>query len=128
MVNSSRPAPSCTPRRLLTSSSAGRCSVCFRAPQSQGPSGSPEGPSATRARRLATLWPKVCSGPDEERTRLKTYVERFNAHDFDAVRAMLAEDVRLEVVNRVRVEGKNSVAPYFRNYAARPQLRLIAGF
>jgi len=41
---------------------------------------------------------------------------------------MLAEDVRLEVVNRVRVEGKKSVAPYFRNYAARPQLRLIAGF
>ena len=65
---------------------------------------------------------------DEERARLKTYVERFNAHDFDAVRAMLAEDVRLEVVNRVRVEGKKSVAPYFSNYAARPHLRFIAGF
>ena len=65
---------------------------------------------------------------EPERTRLKTYVERFNAHDFDAVRAMLAEDVRLEVVNRVRVDGKKSVAPYFANYAARPDLRFMPGF
>src|SRR5262244_270942 len=66
--------------------------------------------------------------PEPERTRLKTYVERFNAHDFDAVRAMLAEDVRLEVVNRVRVDGKKNVAPYFSNYAARPHWRFMAGF
>jgi RNA polymerase sigma-70 factor, ECF subfamily len=65
---------------------------------------------------------------EPERARLKIFVERFNAHDFDAVRAMLAEDVRLEVVNRVRVDGKKGVAPYFSNYAARPQLRFIAGF
>ena len=57
--------------------------------------------------------------------RLKTYVERFNAHDFDAVRAMLAEDVRLEIVNRVRLDGKTSVAPYFGNYAARPHWRFL---
>jgi len=60
--------------------------------------------------------------PEPERTRLKTYVEHFNAHDFDAVRAMLAEDVRLEVVNRVRVDGKKHVAPYFSNYAARGRI------
>ena len=65
---------------------------------------------------------------EPERTRLKTYVERFNAHDFDALRAMLAEDVRLEVVNRVRLDGKKSVAPYFSNYAARPHWRFIPGF
>jgi len=65
---------------------------------------------------------------EPERARLKAYVERFNAHDFDAVRAMLAEDVRLELVNRVRLEGKKSVAPYFSNYATRPHWRFIAGF
>jgi len=65
---------------------------------------------------------------EPERARLKTYVERFNAHDFDAVRAMLAEDVRLELVNRVRLEGKKSVAPYFGNYAIRPHWRLLPGF
>jgi len=66
--------------------------------------------------------------PEAERTRLKTYVERFNAHDFDAIRAMLAEDVRLDVVNRVRLDGKRSVAPYFGNYEARPYWRFLAGF
>ena len=63
-----------------------------------------------------------------ERTRLKAYVERFNAHDFDAVRTMLAEDVRLELVNRVRLDGKKSVAPYFGNYATRPHWQFVAGF
>jgi RNA polymerase sigma-70 factor, ECF subfamily len=65
---------------------------------------------------------------EPERTRLKAYVERFNAHDFDAVRAMLAEDVRLELVNRVRLDGKKSVAPYFGNYATRPHWQFVAGF
>jgi len=65
---------------------------------------------------------------EPERTRLKTYVELFNAHDFDAIRAMLAEDVRLDVVNRVRLDGKQSVAPYFGNYATRPYWRFLAGF
>ena len=65
---------------------------------------------------------------EPERTRLKAYVERFNAHDFDAVRAMLAEDVQLELVNRLRLDGKKSVAPYFGNYATRPHWRFIAGF
>jgi len=65
---------------------------------------------------------------DPERTRLKAYVERFNAHDFDAVRAMLAEDVRLEIVNRVRLEQKRNVAPYFSNYATRPYWRFLPGF
>jgi RNA polymerase sigma-70 factor (ECF subfamily) len=65
---------------------------------------------------------------EPERTRLRAYVERFNAHDFDAVRAMLAEDVRLEIVNRLRLDGKKSVAPYFGNYATRPHWRFIPGF
>ena len=65
---------------------------------------------------------------EQERTRLKTYVELFNAHDFDAIRAMLAEDVRLDVVNRVRLDGKQSVAPYFGNYATRPYWRFLVGF
>lgn len=64
---------------------------------------------------------------EPERLRLKSYVERFNAHDFDAVRAMLAEDVQFEVVNRLRRDGK-SAASYFTNYAARPHWRFLAGF
>jgi RNA polymerase sigma-70 factor (ECF subfamily) len=83
--------------------------------------------------RLRTLAAEADDAPvptlaEPERTRLKTYVERFNAHDFDAVRAMLAEDVRLEIVNRVRLDGKTSVAPYFGNYAARPHWQFRPGF
>jgi RNA polymerase sigma-70 factor (ECF subfamily) len=83
--------------------------------------------------RLRTLAAETDDAPvpvlaEPERTRLKTYVERFNAHDFDAVRAMLAEDVRLELVNRLRLDGKKIVAPYFTNYDARPYWRFVAGF
>ena len=83
--------------------------------------------------RLRTLAAEADDAPvptlaEPERTRLKIYVERFNAHDFDAVRAMLAEDVHLELVNRVRLDGKKSVAPYFGNYATRPHWRFIPGF
>ena len=35
-----------------------------------------------------------------ERDRLRAYADRFNARDFDALRALLAEDVRLDLVNR----------------------------
>jgi RNA polymerase sigma-70 factor, ECF subfamily len=83
--------------------------------------------------RLRTLAAEADDAPapalaEPERMRLKTFVERFNAHDFDAVRAMLAEDVRLEMVNRVRLNAKKNVAPYFSNYATRPHWRFIAGF
>lgn len=82
--------------------------------------------------RLRTLAMEAEDAPvpvlgESERLRLKTYVDRFNAHDFDAVRAMLAEDVRFEIVNRMRRDGK-STRPYFNNYAARPHWRFLAGF
>jgi RNA polymerase sigma-70 factor, ECF subfamily len=53
---------------------------------------------------------------ETERARLAAYVERFNARDFDAVRAMLADDVRLELVNRRRLRGRSEVQNYFHNY------------
>ncbi|MBB3452731.1 RNA polymerase sigma-70 factor (ECF subfamily) [Rhizobium sp. BK313] len=47
--------------------------------------------------------------------RLAKYVDCFNARDFDAVRDMLADDVRLELVSRVRMEGRQEVSRYFEN-------------
>jgi RNA polymerase sigma-70 factor, ECF subfamily len=86
------------------------------------------GRSHLRALAVETDDTPVPALAESEQTRLKTYVERFNAHDFDAVRAMLAEDVRLELVNRLRLDGKKSVAPYFSNYASRPHWRFLPGF
>jgi RNA polymerase sigma-70 factor (ECF subfamily) len=62
------------------------------------------------------------------RARLTAYVDRFNARDFDAVRDMLAADVRLELVNRLRLEGKDKVSPYFHRYAEVAPWRCVPGF
>jgi RNA polymerase sigma-70 factor (ECF subfamily) len=44
------------------------------------------------------------------------YAELFNARDWDGVRALLAEDVRLDLVSRLRRAGKRNVGNYFSNY------------
>jgi RNA polymerase sigma-70 factor, ECF subfamily len=54
---------------------------------------------------------------ESERSLLAAYIDRFNARDFDAVRDMLAEEVRLELVNRLRVRGRSDVGNYFTRYA-----------
>ena len=53
---------------------------------------------------------------DADRERLSAYVASFNARDFDAIRAMIADDVRLELVNKTRLNGKAEVSRYFGNY------------
>jgi RNA polymerase sigma-70 factor (ECF subfamily) len=56
---------------------------------------------------------------EREHERLARYVDRFNARDFDAVRDMLAEDVRLDLVGRFVRRGKPGVSQYFGNYGGR---------
>jgi RNA polymerase sigma-70 factor, ECF subfamily len=63
-----------------------------------------------------------------ERTRLSAYVERFNARDFETIRNMLAEDVRLELVNRTHLKGREEVRRYFGNYASTWDWHLRLGF
>jgi RNA polymerase sigma-70 factor (ECF subfamily) len=54
---------------------------------------------------------------EAERSRVAMYVDCFNARDFDTIRDMLAEDVRLEVVNRGQRNGRREVGSYFHKYA-----------
>jgi RNA polymerase sigma-70 factor (ECF subfamily) len=70
---------------------------------------------------------RVPALPTAERARLAAYVERFNARDFDRVRDMLAEDVRLELVNRLRLQGKSEVGAYFHRYAETNFWRFVPG-
>ncbi len=56
--------------------------------------------------------------PDDVRVKLIRYVEGFTNRDFDAIRAMLADDVRLDLVARLRRQGKTEVREYFDRYAA----------
>ena len=62
-----------------------------------------------------------------ERDRLGAYVAHFNARDFDAIRAMIADDVRLDLVSRARLKGKAEVSRYFGNYSKLGDWHLVPG-
>jgi len=63
-----------------------------------------------------------------ERTLLAAYIDRFNARDYDAVRAMLAQEVRLDLINRRQLNGKAEVQNYFTNYANASPRHFALGF
>ena len=64
---------------------------------------------------------------DEMRARLIKYVEGFITGDFNAVRAMLADDVKLDLVATLRKQGKSEVGEYYAAYAAAQQWAYAAG-
>jgi RNA polymerase sigma-70 factor (ECF subfamily) len=64
---------------------------------------------------------------ETDRARLSAYVASFNARDFDAIRAMIADDVRLELVNKTRLNGKAEVSRYFGNYDKVADWHLVPG-
>jgi RNA polymerase sigma-70 factor, ECF subfamily len=70
--------------------------------------------------------PPVLAEP--QRSLLTAYVDRFNARDFDRIRDMLADEVRLEVVSRTRLTGRSEVGKYFGNYSQAQDWRLVPGF
>jgi RNA polymerase sigma-70 factor (ECF subfamily) len=64
---------------------------------------------------------------EADRRRLAAYVERFNARDFDALRAQLADEVKVEVVTRTRLNGRGEVGRYFGNYSQTTDWHLVPG-
>lgn len=64
---------------------------------------------------------------DEEREKITAFVHMFRTGDFDAIRAMLAEDVKLDLVNRLSLEGKERISPYFSRYAETTRWRFAFG-
>ena len=80
-------------------------------------------------RRLAqapedTLVPLIS---DSDRRKITTYVHLFRSGNFDAIRAMLADDVKLELVNRLRLQGKDEIGRYFTRYAEETKWRFALG-
>jgi RNA polymerase sigma-70 factor (ECF subfamily) len=65
---------------------------------------------------------------EKERSLLSAYVERFNARDFEAIRDMLAAEVRLDLVARTRMSGRSEVGTYLGNYSRTHDWRFVAGF
>ena len=64
---------------------------------------------------------------DADRARLGAYVAHFNARDFDAIRSLIADDVRLELVSKTRMNGKAEVSRYFGNYSKAEDWYLAPG-
>jgi RNA polymerase sigma-70 factor (ECF subfamily) len=63
-----------------------------------------------------------------QRELLARYVDRFNARDFEAVRAMLADEVRLDLVGRVKLAGAAEINDhYFYNYNLVEDWRMALG-
>jgi len=64
---------------------------------------------------------------DADRQKMSAYVHLFRNGDFDAVRAMLADDVKLELVNRLKLEGRDKIGAYFTRYAEVTKWRFALG-
>ena len=64
---------------------------------------------------------------DVDRQKITAFVRLFRSGDFDAIRAMLADDVKLDLVNRLQWEGRDKIAPYFTRYAEVTKWRFSLG-
>jgi RNA polymerase sigma-70 factor, ECF subfamily len=64
---------------------------------------------------------------DAERSLLAAYIDRFNARDFDTMRNMLADEVRLDLVSRTRVTGRPEVSKYYGYYERLTDWRFALG-
>jgi RNA polymerase sigma-70 factor (ECF subfamily) len=56
------------------------------------------------------------------------YAALFNARDWDGVRAMLSDDVRLELISRSQRAGRREVGVYFSNYERIADWHLVPGW
>ncbi|WP_432721143.1 sigma-70 family RNA polymerase sigma factor [Jeongeupia wiesaeckerbachi] len=64
---------------------------------------------------------------DSDRQKISAYVQLFQSGDFDAVRAMLADDVKLDLVNRLQLAGRDKIGMYFTRYAEVTKWRFALG-
>jgi RNA polymerase sigma factor (sigma-70 family) len=64
---------------------------------------------------------------DQDRHKIAAFVHLFQSGDFDAIRAMLADDVKLELVNRLQLQGRDRIVPYFTRYAEVSKWRFALG-
>jgi RNA polymerase sigma factor (sigma-70 family) len=64
---------------------------------------------------------------DSDRRKITAYVDLFRSGDFDAIRALLTEDVKLDLVNRLQLEGRDKIGLYFTRYAQETKWRFALG-
>jgi RNA polymerase sigma-70 factor (ECF subfamily) len=82
------------------------------------------------ALRLLAQAPEDATLPlmsDVDRQKIAAYVQLFRSGDFDAIRAMLADDVKLDLVNRLQLQGRDKIDLYFTRYAEVTKWRFALG-
>lgn len=77
------------------------------------------------ALRKATGPPTSAPRAREMSAELGRYASLFNAHDWDGVRALLADDVRLDLVSQRKAAGRREVGQYLGNYDRALDWRLV---
>lgn len=84
----------------------------------------------TRLRELSTE-PEAPAMPphlsDQERSLLTRYIACFNARDFDTMRGMLADEVRLDLVAKAQHKGSVEVGTYYGHYNRLEDWRFALG-
>jgi RNA polymerase sigma factor (sigma-70 family) len=78
----------------------------------------------TRLRELHEA-PTVPARAQPHSAALRNYAALFNARDWEGIRALLLEDVRLDVVSAVTRVGRDEVGSYFGNYARLPDWHVV---
>lgn len=73
-------------------------------------------------RKRASGWPERAG----DRARLHRYAALFNARDWEALRDLLAQDARLDLVSRTERRG-GAVGEYFSRYADLRDFRVVPG-
>jgi RNA polymerase sigma-70 factor (ECF subfamily) len=79
-----------------------------------------------RLRDLAQVVPPAAARPVS--AALTQYATLFNARDWDGVRAMLVDEVRLDLVSTWKAEGRERVGNYFGNYGGIAGWRAVPGW
>lgn len=80
-------------------------------------------------REGGSVAPEATPPLDAEQARLLAlYVTHFNSRNFDALRDLLAENARLELVGRASLRGKGAVGSYYSNYERLAGWRVEVGF
>jgi RNA polymerase sigma factor (sigma-70 family) len=81
----------------------------------------------TRLRELSNVSvPEAPRGATSQ--ALARYAALFNTRDWDGVRAMLVDDVKLDLVSRWKAAGRRQVSDYFTNYDRLTDWRLVPGW
>jgi hypothetical protein len=72
--------------------------------------------------------PPVPAPPTPVSLTAARYAALFNARDWEAVRAMLVDEVKLDVVSREKRAGRQNVSHYFTNYDKVHDWHLVPGW